>query len=276
MIGPSLRDEVERAGEALGKVTVQVLARRRALGAGVLWPDPRVVVTNAHVVGRHRECRVVLADGRDVQGRVIRVDPRRDLAAITIPVDDGVPAVVRDAAPLKTGELVLALGHPFGVAGAMAVGIVHAVDRRWVRADVRLAPGFSGGPLADAAGRVVGINAMIVSGLGLAVPSAAAARFLRTSAAPRLGVSVRPASVPGGQGFLVLGVEPDSAADEMGLSMGDVIVSIDGRAFGGPGDLTDALVQNQGVGERSVAIIRGGASHVLTLRSPVARATEAA
>jgi len=112
---------------------------------------------------------------------VVRADDRRDLAVVVVSGDGLETAVVGDPAQLRTGELVLALGHPFGVSHALALGIVHAADRRWIQADVRLAPGFSGGPLADAAGRVVGINAMIAHGLGLAVPAPAIERFVRAA-----------------------------------------------------------------------------------------------
>jgi serine protease Do len=81
---------------------------------------------------------------------------------------------------LRTGELVVALGHPFGLPGALSVGVLHAVPRRndrWLQADIRLAPGNSGGPLATVDGMVIGINAMIVRGLGIAVPAAAVAAF---------------------------------------------------------------------------------------------------
>jgi serine protease Do len=93
--------------------------------------------------------------------------------------------VLADVESLRAGELLLALGHPLGVQGALALGVLHAVARdprsgdvRWVCADVRLAPGNSGGPLADAAGRVVGINSMIAGGLGLAIPTPVVQRFV--------------------------------------------------------------------------------------------------
>jgi serine protease Do len=92
------------------------------------------------------------------------------------------PAAVGDARALRTGEIVVALGHPFGVPGALSLGIVHAVpngDDSWLRADIRLAPGNSGGPLAALDGAVVGINCMIARGLGIAIPSHVAGRFVR-------------------------------------------------------------------------------------------------
>ena len=189
MSAAALADDLGRIADALRRVTVEIRTggRERSLGAGVVWPERqgrgrgRVVVTNAHVVGTRSRCIVGFAGGRTEEGRVVRADDRRDLAVVVVSGDGLETAVVGDAAQLRTGELVLALGHPFGVSRALALGIVHAADRRWIQADVRLAPGFSGGPLADAAGRVVGINAMIAHGLGLAVPAPAIERFVRAA-----------------------------------------------------------------------------------------------
>jgi len=176
-----LASDVSRAADALRRVTVEIRTNRRGLGAGVVWREPRAIVTNAHVVGTHQTCAVHFADGRTKEGRVVRTDESRDLALIEVAGagDDVEGAVPADAARLRPGEVVLALGHPFGMSGALAIGVVHASGERWIHADLRLAPGFSGGPLADAAGRVVGINAMVAHGLGLAVPAAAVEEFLR-------------------------------------------------------------------------------------------------
>src|SRR5437879_2698491 len=176
-----LAGDVSRAADALRRGAVEMRPNRRGLGAGVVWREPRAIVTNAHVVGTHQTCVVHFANGRTKEGRVVRKDEHRDLALIEVAGagDDVEGAVPGDAAGLRPGEVVLALGHPFGMSGALAIGVVHASGERWIHADLRLAPGFSGGPLADAAGRVVGINAMVDHGLGLAVPAAAVEEFLR-------------------------------------------------------------------------------------------------
>jgi serine protease Do len=174
---------IELVARRLRDVTVQVLAGRASLGAGVMW-QRGLVVTNAHVA-RTAELRVALPDGRLVAARLVARDPSRDLAALALapaaPVAAPVPAEPGDASRLRAGALVLAVGHPLGVTGALALGVLHAAARSaddWITADIRLAPGNSGGPLADAAGRIIGINSMIVGGLGVAVPTAAVARFL--------------------------------------------------------------------------------------------------
>lgn len=157
---------------------------RSGEGAGVIWHRDGLVVTNAHCV-RSRRQNVRTADGASLDANVVAHDERLDLALLTAPGLAGHAPQLGDVESLRTGELLLAFGHPLGVPGALALGILHAVardprsgDARWICADVRLAPGNSGGPLADAAGRIVGINTMIVGGLGLAIPTSVVQRFV--------------------------------------------------------------------------------------------------
>ena len=180
---PGLTAALGDLAERLRRVTVQVRAGARSTGAGVVWLRHGLVVTNAHVAtGANLE--VVLPDDRAVRARLVARDPERDLAALELPRNDHQPAVRADARGLRPGELVVAVGHPLGVAYAAALGLVHRAPTSgrgpaaWLQADIRLAPGNSGGPLADAAGRVVGINAMIVGGLGFAVPTHVVEHFL--------------------------------------------------------------------------------------------------
>ena len=176
----------------LGRVTVQVRADGRSAGAGVVWLRSGTVITNAHVASGRR-AEVVLPDGRAVTAVVAGRDPRRDLAALAVTGDDLEPALRADARGLRAGELLVALGHPLGVAYAAALGVVHRAPTGargpsgWLHADIMLAPGNSGGPLADTQGRVVGINAMIVGGLGIAVPTHVVEAFVREAEAARRG-----------------------------------------------------------------------------------------
>jgi serine protease Do len=183
---PGLEGALGAVADRLRVVTVHVQTPGgRGAGAGVIWSRGGLVVTNAHVVtGGGTE--VVLPDGRSLRARLVGRDPGRDLAALVVQGDaDGLPPALRtDARGLRAGELLVAVGHPLGVAYAVALGVVHrppAAERgsgSWLQADIRLAPGNSGGPLADADGRVVGINAMIVGGLGIAVPTHVIERFV--------------------------------------------------------------------------------------------------
>jgi serine protease Do len=178
-----LEGALVEVAERLRRITVQVRAGGRRAGAGVAWLRRGVVVTNAHVAAAPR-AEIVTADGRTFTARVTGRDPRRDLAVLAVAADALEPALRTDARGLRAGELLVALGHPLGVANAAALGVVHRAPTGepgpggWLHADIRLAPGNSGGPLADAAGRVAGINAMIAGGLGIAVPTHVIEQFV--------------------------------------------------------------------------------------------------
>jgi serine protease Do len=167
---------------SLREITVQVHGEPAGIGSGVLWSRDGLIVTNAHVVrGR---VNVKLPGGRVVMARLLARDPEHDLAALAIDAHGLGAAEIGDSDGLRVGELVVAVGNPLGLAGAVTAGLIHAIGPRrpagpsLIQADLRLAPGNSGGPLADARGRVIGINAMIAGGLALAVPSSLVARFL--------------------------------------------------------------------------------------------------
>lgn len=171
--------------ETLRRVTVEITADGGALGSGLLWPRGHVV-TNAHVI-RAARVAVRLVDGVRVEARLVARDRDADLAVLRIP-GSGLPAAtLASPAAARVGSLVVAVGHPFGVRGALTAGIVHTVaplvpgGPPWIQADVRLGPGNSGGPLADVAGAVVGLNAMVAGGLALAVPIARVIDFVRAA-----------------------------------------------------------------------------------------------
>jgi len=159
--------------ERLREVTVEIGAGD-GRGAGILWA-PDLVVTNAHVA-RTASLRVRLADDRQLEARLVAADRRADLALLGVPRTRVALAALADSDAVRVGALVVALGHPFGLRGMLTAGIVHALGplsaggRRWIQADVRLAPGNSGGPLADTSGHIVGLNTMISGGLALAIP----------------------------------------------------------------------------------------------------------
>ncbi|HEY8259442.1 MAG TPA: trypsin-like peptidase domain-containing protein [Gemmatimonadales bacterium] len=178
-----IAEELEHVAAALREVTVRVRIGGSGEGAGVLWRPDGIVVTNAHVA-RGRAGEVRLPDGRTVDATLAARDARLDLAALRIPAGTYPIAAHCEATSLVPGALVLAFGHPLGVPNALSLGVVHHVasddsgEPRWIRADIRLSPGNSGGPLADAHGRVVGINTLVAGGLGYALPLNIVARFL--------------------------------------------------------------------------------------------------
>ena len=195
-----LTQQLAATVDALRRVTVRVQASGAAAsGAGVLWDpgawggdDSRgLVITNAHVATR-AQATIQFSDGAVAQARVVARDRRRDLAALELePRTAAAVAQVRGAPPLRVGELVIAIGHPGELTGAATLGIVHTAGGEragrtppWIRADLRLAPGFSGGPLADAGGRLIGINTLMQGGLALAVPAALVQSWLRRAQAP--------------------------------------------------------------------------------------------
>jgi serine protease Do len=176
--------------DSLASAVVQVRSQNTGSGgAGLIWGRSGLVVTNAHCVPRGAAIEVSTGStGRWREARVIGYHPPHDLALLetrwTGRQVDGWTEI-RDAESLRPGELLFAHGHPLGVRDALAMGVLHDIARdrrtgqpRWIVADVRLAPGNSGGPLVDADGRLVGINSMVVNGLGVAVPAALAQQFV--------------------------------------------------------------------------------------------------
>lgn len=246
--------------ERLLRSTVQVHADNRGGGSGVVWNDTGAIITNAHVVGAARHVWIESHDGARFRGEVALRDDRLDLAevALSSAASGTIGAAIGRAGDLRVGDVVAALGAPLGLAGAVTLGIVHrapsdrnGVPNRWLEADLRLAPGNSGGPMVDARGRVVGINSMIAGGLALAIPSETAERFVQTRGARAwLGITTQPVAVGGDRakhgasrqsgpalGFVIVELESGSPAHRAGLALGDVILGIDGARF----DRLDAL-----------------------------------
>ena len=241
---------VGEIAERLRRSTVQVRLRgANAGGTGVIAAADGKMVTNAHGA-RGGRMTIELWDGRELPATLLARDARRDLAALKVDATGLPAAAFGDSNALRVGELVMAIGNPMGFVGALTTGVVHALGnlagfgaQSWVLADVRLAPGNSGGPLADAQGRVIGINTMIVQGLGAAVPGNAVTAFLRRGASGfSLGVTVQAVRIEDRRlGLLVLKVEPGSPAAAAPLWVGDLLIGADGRPFNSVDDLHQAL-----------------------------------
>ena len=243
--------------EQLRRSTVLIHSRGQGGGSGIIWSSDGVIVTNAHVV-RGPHTRVQLWDSREFEAAVTSRDSRRDLAVLRIDTTNLPAASAADSSKVRPGELAIAIGNPLGFVGALTTGVIHGVGpirglgwQSWVQADVRLAPGNSGGPLAEARGSVIGINTMVAGRLALAIPSNTIKDLV--SAGPSdawLGVNVRPLQVPGANrrdwgytfGLLLLEVEPGSPAASASLLPGDILLGTEGKPFGSPDDLSRALL----------------------------------
>ena len=258
--------------EHLRRSTVLICPGRRGSGSGVIWSGDGTIVTNAHVA-RDSNARVQLWDGREFVGTVTARDPRRDLVSLRINASDLPAATSADSAQLRPGELAIAIGNPMGFLGALTTGVIHAIgpvrglgSQIWVQASVRLAPGNSGGPLADAGGRVIGINTMVAGRLALAIPSNVVRHFLAVKPGEGwLGVTVRPVRVPrfGGHtfGLILLEVETGSPAAQASLMAGDILIGTEEKPFRSIEDLSDAI---DGAGVRLLCLefLRGSYSRV--------------
>jgi len=218
--------------EKLRRSTVQVLSgnqSRGGSGSGIIWDSNGTVVTNAHVA-QEEQVRVELWDGRSMSAEVAARDTYADLVKLSLRTSNLPAAGWRESTSLRAGELAVAIGNPLGFIGALTTGVVHGSGpirglgrRAWVHAAIRLAPGNSGGPLADAAGRVIGVNTMVVAGgLALAIPSERVVRFLERGSRPTLGIAIRPVK----EGLLVLQVNPSSAAERASLIAGDLLLGL--------------------------------------------------
>jgi serine protease Do len=238
--------------EMLRRSTVAVRAQHSGAGSGVIWAAEGSIVTNAHVVERSSRTEVELWDGRRLSAKIAQRDRRRDLATLRVDAA-GLPAITAgDSSALRPGELVIAVGNPLGFIGAASTGVVHSLhDRAWVVSQLRLAPGNSGGPLANARGEVVGINTMIAGGLAFAVPARTVARFLNRDAEQEfcLGVMVRPVWLDRAArefALLVLEVTPGSAAERASLLQGDILTGANGQRFQAVQDLEIAIEASRG------------------------------
>lgn len=260
--------ELAAIAEQLRSITVQVRGQRSSSGSGVIWRADGLIVTNAHVVPG-AIAAVELADGRTFSAQVRERNWQRDLVALQVSASELPAAIVGDSDHLRVGELVLAMGHPHGQRGALTTGIVHTVgsspSRSWIQTDVRLSPGNSGGPLANAQGQVIGLNTMIVGGKGLAIPSRIIQQFLQQPAEqPYLGVVLQPVRVPSlgrrSVGLLITEIEPDSPAAAAKLLLGDVVIGLRGRRFRYPGELFHTLTYSHSGDSLSLLILRGNQS----------------
>ena len=288
----ALSNELAGAVERAGRAVVGVNARHRFSSSGVHWRQG-VIVTAEHTVRRDEDLTVTLSDGRTVPVQLAGRDAGTDLAALKLQDVDLPVAELGDLSSLKVGHLVLGLGRAGADGVSAGLGVIKVLGGPWrtwrggvidqsVRLDLTLYPSFSGGPLVDAHGRVLGINTSAFSRLtATAVPASTVDRVL-TELVERghiargyLGVGMHPVRLPdtlrkslnfsGKTGNIVLSVEAEGPAGKAGVLLGDVLVAMDGKPVEDTDDV-QARLGSGSVGKKiTVTIVRGGALKELAI-----------
>lgn len=289
MGGASLRalsDELAAAVERAAQSIVAVHARPRIAASGVYWRDG-IVVAASHTVRKDQDIRVTLPDGTNTRANVAGRDGGTDLAVLRLAANAS--AVVPQFAPtdaLRVGHLVLAVGRPGEEGVTASLGLVSAVGGAWrtwsggdvdrfVRLDLSIYDGFSGGPLVDASGRVAGINcSALARGMPLTIPTSTVERvvdaLLTRGHVPRgfLGVAMQPVRMPpamaerfgvkDGCAVMITMVDTDTPAEQAGLMLGDLVVAIDDEAVSEPEDVAAFLGPDRVGRTLRATVIRGG------------------
>ncbi len=262
---------------------VQVGIQGRGGGTGVIWNTDGRIITNAHVVANEQaRIQVHLTDGRTLEAKVLNRDPRLDLAMLKVDGDNLKALPIGASSRLRVGEWVFAIGHPWGQRWALTAGIVSSMSTvkvaddlttRYIKSDVGLAPGNSGGPLLDADGNVVGINAMIFGGdLSVAIPSDIVSTWLAGLPLPKrqvtLGIEIQqvelPANIRNGSkpqretGLLIVGIAAERQAKYSDLLIGDTLLELDGKSVNDGATLRKLLAESAGRKTVSMNILRGG------------------
>jgi S1-C subfamily serine protease len=282
----ALSDQLADAVDAASPSIVAVDARRRFPASGIAWSE-QVVVTADHVIERDERIKVVLHDGTSVDATIAGRDAAADVAVLR--VGGSLKPAPRASAP-RTGHLVLAVGRP-GQGGVQAsMGVVSSVGAPWrtlhgarvegyLRSDTTFFPGFSGGPLIDSAGAMLGMNTSRLGPGGITIPNAAlepmVAALLAGGRLKRgyLGINTQRVRLTGAieqaagqdRGLLVLSVEPGSPAEKGGLLVGDIVIRLGSDAISGMESLQAALGPESVAQARTVGIVRGGALQELSV-----------
>lgn len=268
--------------EDSGKFLVRVEARQRMPATGIVWSDDGVIVTSHHVVEQDENIKIGLPGGSTASATLVGRDPTTDVAVLRADISGLSAAPRADSSGTKVGNLALALGRP-GKSVRATLGMVNAVGESWrtpagglvdryIQTEVTMYPGFSGGPLVDASGAVIGMNTSgLLRGAAANIPVETLDRVVSTILEhgkvrrAYLGVGTQPvrlqaspAEVDQETGLLVISVEEAGPADDGGLLQGDTIVSLDGEPVRQVDDLLSLLSSDRVGKSVDVAVIRGG------------------
>jgi serine protease Do len=293
-LSPLFKDPMLRQffGDVYGYDRVPRERREQNLGSGIIMSQDGYILTNNHVVNGAHEIKVALADERRVlDAKVIGTDPHADVAVIKVEGQDLPAITVTDSDKLEVGDVVLAIGNPFGVGQSVTMGIVSAKGRSgmgivdykdFIQTDAPINPGYSGGALVDVEGRLVGISTAILSrtgdnqGIGFAIPVNLARhvmeRIIDAGKVTRgcLGVKVQAAArkleLPEQNGALIGEVTPNSPAGAAGLKKDDVIVEFDGKTVSDGRHLRLMVTQTPPGAKISVKVLRDGKEQIFTVK----------
>jgi serine protease DegQ len=249
------------------------------IGSGVIVAADGVIITNNHVVDEADRIEVTLADGRRFVANLVGADEKRDLAVLRIDATDLPCASWGNSDSLEVGEMVWAIGNPYGLDRTLTYGIISAVGRRGVvgntfgdflQTDASINPGNSGGPLVDVHGSIVGINTAIAQpgskGIGFAIPSNTARRvceeIIRDGSVESGFVGIQPEDPPAGSSAvagaaLVRAVIPNGPADQAGIKAGDLVVACDGERVAGSTHLSLLILNAEVGGDVVMEVVRG-------------------
>ncbi|MBA2339585.1 MAG: serine protease [Pyrinomonadaceae bacterium] len=287
-----LSDDLTAAVEKVSARVVAINARPRVASSGVMW-RPGVVVSANHTIRRDEEITITLPDNRTVSATLAGRDGSTDLAILKIENNETQAIEVSAPAEIKVGQLVLAVGRTGGEGVSASLGIVNAVRDAWrtwrggvidkfVRLDLNIHLGFSGSPLVDAKGSILGINTSgLARGSAISIPNSTVDRVVDelltrgSIARAYIGVGMHPVYLPdalriklnleGRSGVIVLSVEPNAPAEKAGLLLGDVMVALDDTPVGDTADVQRLLAPKRVGQEIKAAIIRGGELMELTI-----------
>jgi serine protease DegQ len=258
------------------------------IGSGVIVSADGVIVTNNHVVDEADQIEVTLADGRRFVAQLVGADEKRDLAVLRIDATDLPSASWGNSDSLEVGEMVWAIGNPYGLDRTLTYGIISAVGRRGVvgntfgdflQTDASINPGNSGGPLVDVHGSIMGITTAIAQpgskGIGFAIPSNTARRVcdeIMLDGSVESGfVGIQPEDTPPSSGTvagaaLVRAVIPNGPADQAGIRAGDLVVAFDGERVAGSTHLSLLILNAEVGGDVVMEIVRGDRKLTFTVR----------
>ncbi|MBD2084157.1 trypsin-like peptidase domain-containing protein [Coleofasciculus sp. FACHB-542] len=293
----NLADTVERVGASVVAVNGRTShgrrgwLRRNSSSSGIHW-RPGIIVTSDETIKREEEITVTLPDGRTVPVTILGRDASTDVAVLKLENIEFPVAEIGDAATLKVGHLALALGRGTENGVSASMGVVSAIGDAWrsmsggsidrfVRLDLTLYSGFSGGPMVDAAGKVAGMNTSGPRNMALTIPASTVNRVVNQLlskgriARGYLGLGMQPVRLPdtlkralslaSNGGVIVVNVEPNGPADKAGVLIGDVLVAIDGNPVSDTENV-QAMLGTETVGKSlKVQLIRGGAPLEVTL-----------